>query len=254
MYKSILLLLVCMTIGHTYVHGQSKFNNILVAVQPTFGGRIMIYNNKNQKFKDSFSKTDQIRQSVSGTISTLIELNNSSQLQIGIQFQNLGFTRKVENIRFLDTIHPLIGIRADQVDAGPSWVEFRYRYHYFSLPFLYSKTLKRKKSNKAGSFHFVAGGAISGLINHDIKAKFFGFSFKKDKSLKIKENDNQAGLISANLQFGLRYENKIEEQMSIFVQPNLFLPILTANYGINKHLLYAFGFEIGIKHEFDFKK
>jgi len=234
-------------------NAQLKFDTWLFSVQPTLGGKIGLYTDKEQKFKDSFKKIDQLRQSIGFNIYSLIEIRNKNKLQIGLQYQNFGFTRKIEDIKFADTIHPKIGIRNDLVDVGPSWVEFRYRYHYIAIPFLFIKTIKESKT-KPGSLHFVVGGALSGLIKQDINAKFFGFSFGKNKNVKFNEDDVNAGIINANIQIGIRYENKVYgENTSIYLQPNLYCAMLPSNYGVNKSLLYSLGLEIGIKHYFEKK-
>lgn len=244
-------LLIVLFLCFIKLNAQLKFDTWLISVQPTLGGKIGLYTDKEQHFKDSFKKTDKLRQSIGFNIYSLIEISAKNKLQIGIQYQNFGFMRKVEDIKFGDTIHPKIGIRNDLVDVGPSWVEFRYRYHYIAIPFLFIRTIKESKT-KPSSLHFVAGGALSGLIKQDIKAQFFGFSFGKNKTIKFNEDDINAGVINANLQIGLRYENKVYgENTSIYLQPNLYCALLPANYGVNKNLLYSFGLEVGIKHRFE---
>ncbi|MDP2174524.1 MAG: hypothetical protein Q8K70_01295 [Bacteroidota bacterium] len=219
---------------------------LFLSVQPGLNHRIMFP--ENEKFKDSFKKNDKFHQSLSFNIYKPISLSQRSTLLIGLQYQNMGFKRMKDDVKFLDTIHPLLGIRADQVQIGPSWVEFRYRYHYLSIPFLYSKELKRRVKGASGSLHVLAGGAISGLLKQDINAVFYGFTFKGQKSIKFNENDISSGLVSGNIQIGLRYENKIDgEKLSVFVQPKLTLPVLPANYGKNMHMLYSIGAEFGLK-------
>jgi hypothetical protein len=219
---------------------------LFFSVQPGLNHRIMFAENKQSK--DSFRRLDKFHQTLSFNIYKPISISEKSSLWIGLQYQNMGFKRLKEDIRFLDTIHPLLGIRADQVQIGPSWVEFRYRYHYLSIPFLYTKEIKRRAKGASGSFHFIAGGAISGLLKQDINAVFYGFTFKGQKSIKFNETDVSSGLISGNLQIGFRYENKIDgDKLSIFVQPKLTLPVLPANYGKNIHMLYSIGAELGLK-------
>jgi hypothetical protein len=237
-----------------YTNFLAAQTRLFFSVQPTVANRIMLYSSVNQKNKDSFSKVDQSRITLGANALFTLPINKDLSLMTGLKFQSMGFTRRKENIRFLDTIHPSIGIRADQVDVGPAWVDFRYQYYYLSIPFLFTQEINTSNRGKTSSFHWVAGGAISGLIKRDINAKFFGFSFGKDKKVSITENDWQPALINANLQAGFRYENLIYgKQTSIFVQPNLIVPVLLADYGVNKHLLYGVGLEIGIVHSFDGK-
>lgn len=230
----------------------SAQSRLFFSVQPTISNRIMLYSDKNKANKDSFSKVDRYRVTLAANALISIPINNDLSLLTGLKFQSLGFTRRKENIKFLDTIHPSIGIRADQVDVGPSWVDFRYQYYYLSIPFLFTKEINTSNRGKSGSFHWVAGGSISGLIKRDINAKFFGFSLGNDKKVSVTENDWQPALINAHLQAGFRYENLIYgKQTSIYLQPNLIVPVLLADYGVNKHLLYGVGLEIGIVHTID---
>lgn len=251
MMKLKVLLLFFVLFYIRFSHAQTR---LFFSVQPTIANRIMLYSSDNKSNKDSFSKVDRYRVTLAANALFTIPINKDLSLLTGLKFQSMGFTRRKENIKFLDTIHPSIGIRADQVDVGPAWVDFRYQYYYLSLPFLFTQEINSSNKGKSGSFHWVAGGAISGLIKRDINAKFFGFSFGKDKKVSITENDWQPALINANLQAGFRYENLIySKQTSIYVQPNLIVPVLLADYGINKHLLYGVGLEIGIVHSLDNK-
>ena len=69
-------------------------------------------------------------------------------------------------------------------------------------------------------------------------------SWKSKKKMK-----NEAGLFNANIQFGLRLENPIiNKNTFIFVQPELYLPILKANYSDEKAQLYHFGLQIGMMY------
>lgn len=242
----IFLLIVVLLFGSSLFSQKNKNKDIYFSVQPGLNSRIMFY--ENAQFKDSFRKTDKFSQSISFNIYKPIQIRSNLLLFIGLQYQDMGFKRKKENVRFLDTIHPLLGVRFDQVEIGPSWVEFRYRYHYLSIPFLFSKEIKRKRKGRPGSIHLLGGGAISGLLNQDINAVFYGFTFKGKKSIKFNENDISASQINANMQLGLRYENKLDgDKLSIFIQPKLTLPLLPANYGQNMHLLYSIGAEFGLK-------
>jgi hypothetical protein len=237
-----------------YTHFLSAQTRLFFSVQPTVANRIMLYSSDNHKNKDSFSKVDQSRITLGANALFSLPINKDLSLMTGLKFQSMGFTRRKENIRFLDTIHPSIGIRADQVDVGPAWVDFRYQYYYLSIPFLFTQEINTSNRGKSGSFHWVFGGAISGLIKRDINAKFFGFSFGKDKKVSVTENDWQPALINANLQAGFRYENLIfGDQTSIYVQPNLMIPVLLADYGLNKHLLYGVGLEVGLVYSLDNK-
>lgn len=219
------------------------------AVMPTIGNRLISYkDNVSAKVKDSLKKADGWRDAIGASLMYSFKSNKTTRIHVGFQFHNFGFTRKKENIRFMDTIHPDIGMMTDLSQTGPSYVDFNYRYMYLSIPFLISKQISGKKM-KSSTLHFIFGGSLSGLLRHDINAQFHGFSLKGgDKQRKLDDKESEAGLLNGNLHLGMRLENKVFKSTFVFVQPTLFAPILNANYGKQRHHLYALGLEVGIMY------
>ena len=230
-------------------HAQLTNPSVSFSVEPGLGNRGMNFKSKvPSAYKDSINKADGWRQSLSA--SALLSYNTSrySRIFFGVQFLNFGFTRMRYNLKFMDTIHPEIGIVNDLSQTGSNDVAYVYRYQYLTFPFLFASKLKVKKL-KSSTLHFMMGGSISALLNHDIKTKLIGFSAKGQKQFRLKDKDNQAGLFNANIQFGMRLENPIiNKNTFIFVQPDIYLPILKANYSDEKAQLYHFGLQIGIMY------
>lgn len=145
----------------------------------------------------------------------------------------------------MDTIHPQIGIVNDLSQTGSNDVEYNYRYQYIGIPFLFSSKLRIRKM-KTSRLHFMFGGAVSGLINHDIKVKLIGFSAFGKKEFRLDGDEDEPIRFNASLQFGFRLENPLfDENTFIFVQPDLFLPLIASNRSDMRAQLYGLGLQVG---------
>ena len=233
----------------TSAYAQLSNPALSFSVEPGVGNRGMNFKSKvPSAYKDSINKADIWRESLSASAMLSYSTSRYSRIFTGIQFLNFGFTRMRYNLKFKDTIHPDIGIVNDLSQTGSNDVAYVYRYQYLAFPFMFASKLKVKKL-KASTLHFMMGGSLCVLLNHDIKTKLIGFSAKGEKQFRLKDKDNQAGLFNANIQFGLRLENPvINKNTFIFVQPELYLPILKANYSDQKAQLYHFGLQIGMMY------
>jgi len=231
------------------VYAQLSNPALSFSVEPGVGNRGMNFKSKvSSVYKDSINKADIWRQSLSASAMLSYSTSRYSRIFTGVQFLNFGFTRMRYNLKFMDTIHPDIGIVNDLSQTGSNDVAYVYRYQYLAFPFMFASKLKVKKL-KSSTLHFMMGGSLCVLLNHDIKTKLIGFSAKGEKQFKLKDKENEAGLFNANIQFGLRLENPIiNKNTFIFVQPELYLPILKANYSDEKAQLYHFGLQIGMMY------
>ena len=235
-------LLLCLQSG-----GYSQIKNgwWQAAITPTLGNRIITYKGEfSAKYKDSISKADGFRSAIGANIGYHYEISKEERIFIGLQFYNFGFMRKKENLKFLDTIHPEIGRMFDMSQTGINYVNFMYRYYYASVPFIYERLIGKTKKVQS---YFQLGGALGGLISHSIRADLHGFSAQGKKKFILKNDSEQAARLMFNLQMGVRVESVLYDKNSyIFVQPTLYLPILTANYAPERHHLYALGLELGV--------
>lgn len=223
-------------------------------ITPSIGNRaIKFKDNVTNQFKDSIKKADGWRTSIGGGIGYNMITSKKTRLYFGLQYQNMGFTRTKKNLKFRDTIHPEIGRVNDLSQTGEIYVDFNYRYHYFALPFLYDAQFYANKE-KSTTLHWLAGGSIAGLFKHDIRAVLRGFSAFGEKVFILKNEDEQAALINANIHLGLRLENIVYKNTWIFAQPMVYIPILNANYGKERHHLYSLGVEVGIAFKIEEKK
>lgn len=228
-------------------NAQKLKGNWYLSVMPTFGNTITAYkNNVSDNYKDSLNKLDRWRPAIGASLLFGFEMRNKDFLQIGLQYHNFGFTRKREDYRFKDTLHPSIGIMNDLSQTGANYINFNYRYQYLSIPFLYSKHLKAKQF-KSSSFHWTIGGSLSGLINHDIRAVLHGFSAYGKKVFIIDNEADNPSFFNINFQTGFRLENLLDNKRTyIFVQPTLYIPAFSANYSKERHHLYSLALEVGI--------
>jgi hypothetical protein len=216
------------------------------SVTPTLGNSFTTFQNSvSSQVKDSLKKQDRWRSAIGASAMFGLELSPTRKLMIGLQFSNYGFTRKRENYQFLDILHPEIGVMADLSQTGNNYIDFNYRYQYLTIPILYSMQISGR-TMKASTIHWNIGGSVSGLVHHDIRAVLHGFSARGEKVFKLKNEDENPGLFNANFHTGFRLENLIDGKRTyIFVQPSLNIPLLNANYGKERHHLYALSFEVG---------
>lgn len=204
-----------------------------------------------RKYKDSINKADVWRTAVGASAMISFSTSRYSKIFFGIQYNNLGFTRERFGLKFMDTIHPDIGIVNDLSQTSSNDVEYRYRYQYLTFPFLISSKMRIKKM-KVSALHFMMGASISALVKHDIKTQLIGFSAYGEKTFILKDKANEASLFNANLQFGFRLENPLYNKSTyVFVQPNLYLPILKANRSDERAQLYAFSIQFGFMFKAD---
>jgi hypothetical protein len=243
-----ILICILLSLNTLDVKSQLKDPALSVSVMPTVSNRLMSFKtNVSNNYKDSINRIDGYRDAISAAVMLSYSVDKYTRIHFGLQYLNLGFTRKKENLRFLDTIHPQIGIMSDLSQTGESYVDFNYRFHYITLPFLVDKQIVNK-SMKASTLHFILGASISALLKHDINAQFHGFSLKGGEKSKVLDASNQeAGRLNGNFQVGFRLENLVYgEKTFVFVQPNLFIPVLKANYSKERAQLYALGLQVGL--------
>lgn len=230
---------------------QFKDPGYSIAVEPTFGTRIAIYKGSfSDSYKDSLQKADRYRDAIGASFLVSFKTGKKQRIYTGLQFHNFGFTRKKENIRFMDTIHPQIGIMNDLSQTGGAHVDFNYRFMYLSLPVLFSRQISGKKMT-ATTIHLIWGGSVSVLLKHDIRAVLRGFSTRGgDKVHPLTNEAAEAQRINANLHAGFRLENLLfGKDTWIFAQPEIYLPAFTANGSSERYRLLAAGIQVGIYYQ-----
>lgn len=242
------ILIATILLSQSALFAQLRDATISVGIIPSMGYRLISYKgNFSSQYKDSINKTDKWRSSVGFSAMMGIPAGKGSRIFFGLQFQDYGFTRRKEPIRFLDTIHPDIGIRNDLAQTGSDYVDFNYRFQYLAIPFLFSTQLSGKKL-KSVTLHALFGGSLAARVNHDIRTVLHGFSMADNKKVfVIDDKDAQPALFNGNLHLALRLENRIYGKHTyIYAQPTLYFPLLVANYGLERYHLYSVGVEVGI--------
>lgn len=230
--------------------------NYSLSIEPTIGNRIISYKgNYPQSFKDSIKKADRSRDAISMAFMVSTKFKSNNRFYIGLQFQNFGFTRKKDNLHFLDTIHPDIGIMNDLSQTGGAYVDFNYRYAYLAIPMLFSTQISSKKKPNT-LVHFIYGGSIAALLKHDVRAVLHGFSTRGNQKIYTLKNPGEnVDRINVNLHAGLRIENMLYNKSTwVFVQPEIFVPTLNANSSNERHHLWAIGLQVGIYYVPQFKE
>jgi hypothetical protein len=255
-FRRISVILLCFGCSNLTVQAQLKDPGLSVSVEPSYGNRMIIFKTDVSKaYKDSLNKADHGRLALGANLMVSFKTRKDQRVYTGIQFHNFGFTRKKENLKFLDTIHPQIGRVNDLSQTGGAYVDFHYRYYYLSVPLLFSKKISGKKLPNT-SIHWMYGGSASVLIKHDIFAKFHGFSTRGGKKEYVLDNSaGQPERINVILQTGFRIENALYgDETFVYLQPELLLPVLNANGSSERHRLWTIGVQVGIYYQPDHKK
>lgn len=245
-----LLLFVLMTFT---LDAQIKDPSYSFYVQPGFQNRIITFKGSfSASYKDSIRKADQGRLTVGAGFLYSFQTGKKTRFYTGLQYQEMGFSRIKENLKFLDTIHPQIGLMFDQSQTGGNYVDFKYRFKYLSLPLMFSNDLSRRKS-KNTRIHATYGLSVSVLIEHDILAKLHGFSTRgSQKKFKLDNSESEPGRINANLMGGFRVENLLYgKETWVFISPEIMIPTLPANLGKERYRLWSLGLQIGIYYRPD---
>jgi len=177
--------------------------------------------------------------------------SRNTGIRFGLEYMDAGFRRVREDLRFLDTIHPNIGIVRDLSQTGGAYAEFNYSYKYMQIPFLFTKNLELRSLIES-KLHFFAGGSISVLLKHQMITKLRGFSTREGKDFKWEGVENEPQRFNFNLHTGFRLENPVYGKNTfIYLQPGLYFPILNANRSYEKAHLYAFSLQLGVMVRLD---
>lgn len=254
-FQFVLLCCLCLY-APARLSAQLKDPGYSLFVSPTFGNRFVVYKgNYSPAYKDSIAAADRWRNAFSGGLMLSFSTGKKQRFYTGLQLLDLGFLRKKENLRFLDTIHPQIGIMNDQSQTGGSYVAFKYRFRYLALPVQFSTRISGKKS-KNTLLHVQYGLSLGVLLKHDIRAELHGFSTRGGQKVYILDNSAaQPSRINIQLQSGIRLENLLYgKETWIFVQPELIVPAFAANTGNERYRLLALALQLGVFYKPEQKK
>ena len=220
-----------------------------LAVQPSYSSTFIQFKSNafSTKFKDSILTNTQGRTVLNIACLWSFKMRSKTRLQTGLMFQNLGFSVRKDNIHFLDTIHPRIGIMSDLSQTGPNYVDFRYRFFQIALPIAFEKSIYNKKATQIS---WIYGGAVAIMFKHSVKAVLHGFSARGNQKVFVFDNP-EVGAVRMDVQFqtGLKIATDIDAKgLKVFAQPNLILPVFNANTSTVRHHLYQLGIQIGLQY------
>lgn len=220
-----------------------------LSVQPSYSNTLVQFksNTYSTSFKDSIVNHTHGRTGLNFNGFWSFKMRSNSRFQTGLMFQNLGFSVQKDNLHFLDTIHPRIGIMSDLSQTGPNYVDFRYRYFQLALPIAFEQSVYNKKSTQIS---WVYGGAIGIMYKHSIKAVLHGFSARGNQKVFTFDNPEE-GAVRMDVQFqtGLKIATDIDAKgLKVFAQPSIVLPVFSANTANIRHHLYQIGLQIGLQY------
>lgn len=212
-----------------FCHQAQAQTRLEAFVMPGIGYRHMVSSSEDfSADRDSMNQMDHARQNWGGGLKIILSLDKFSDIQLGIGYKSLSFTRIRQDLQFHDTVHPEIGRLLDlsqtvlQKDAY-----FYHRYRYISFPIAYQKAISRGSVNDKARFYFAAGLDFDLLFSDKTKVALRGFSVGGEDRFVI-SNDYDASAFNVGLNLGGRFEYRLDGTSNLSVQPAFYYPILTS--------------------------
>ena len=216
-------------------------------IQPSFNNTFTQFKSNvfSVAYKDSILLHTKGRTGLNTAINWSFQMRPKLRLQTGLVFQNMGFSVIKDHLRFLDTIHPKIGIMSDLSQTGPSYVDFKYRYFQLAMPVQFVQSIYNKKNTQLS---WVYGGAVAIMYQHSIKAVLHGFSGRGNQKVYVFSNEAEfATRVNVQVETGLRVSSDLDNNgLQIYAQPHLCIPLFNANTSSVRHHLYQLGLQIGL--------
>lgn len=179
------------------------------------------------EFKDSLNKMDMTRKNWSFGLNYIHAVNRNINLQLGLEYHRMSFTRVLEDLQFHDTVHPQVGRIEDLSQTGQKDAFFYHKYHYLSVPFVVQTFLAPKYGRKKASVHLITGISFDLLIQDKIDVFLKGYTVKGESRHTI-QNDYTAAQLNINTIIGGRFVFFLEEKLAFTVQPHLTFPLLVS--------------------------
>jgi hypothetical protein len=186
-------------------------------------------NNPNLTYKqyaDSVREFETYKISVGLTGWVYYPLNVKWNIQAGLGYSEVGFTRRQENIKIGDKLFPGIGTGVLLESSNTTKnIDYAFRYQYLSIPVLFNYYGKRSR-DFSWSYYLTGGAAINMLVKSQVRAKLDNFYVEGKNIYSLDSTGYEGRRVAVNLFVGGKAEYRVDHQFSLFVQPLVtFFPL-----------------------------
>jgi hypothetical protein len=174
-------------------------------------------------------------------------LGKKADLQLGIGYQQIGFSRIQENLTFKNYTYPGIGTgRIEDLSNTDKGIVYNYKFNYLQFPLMINSYLGRSGDFK-WVYNFTAGITPQVLIKHRMVANCIpGYSIEGENQFKFDSTGFDARPISANIQVGLKIEYRETKSKVYFIQPLIGIYPMSVTKSTNTAIPYFFSLNLGM--------
>ncbi len=234
-----LYILLLLSIGYTQsLLGQNKtMLNGGLSISPGMGSAFINNDNFN-RYKDSVHSDIATRFLEGFHLWINYSIKKELDFQIGIGYQNQGFARKQNNLKFDNLTYPGLGAgKIEDHTNSTKGITYNYIFQYVQIPALFNFYLQRSGDFK-WTYNFTAGIATNILVNHQIRADLTNFTINSIKTFKLDSTGFDARRVSVTLIAGAKFEYKVDKTKSYFIQPIICFDPISVSSNIQANLWY----------------
>jgi hypothetical protein len=167
-------------------------------------------------------------------------------IQTGIGYNEFGYATQNDNLKLGDQLYPGIGnsviTDATNVQKG---IRYNYRFQYVSVPVIFNYYLKRS-DDFAWTSYFSFGASSHILVNQKMTARLEQFYMDDKNVFHIDSTGHNMRPIALSLQAGARFDYKLDNSFSAFIQPLLLAFPFSVSTSIYKANPFGFVCNAGI--------
>lgn len=219
-----LLICLMLCVGFYSMAQTKSVFRVGVSVNPALNGAFI---SANDSAAASFLKVNEsnitYKTAVGSTIWFRYLVKRKLDIMFGLGYQNLGFQRKQENLRFNEATYPGIGVgKIEDLSNSEKSLYYNYRFDYINIPVLLNWYVGSDKDYK---FHFAytLGAQANVLVNHNLNAYTnTGFSIDGQNNFKLDSSGFSGNAVNIGVMAGFRAEYNYTKKIDVFVQPLVF--------------------------------
>ncbi len=209
-----------------------------ISISPTFGSSFN-RGDSYTDYSDSVKSTQGTRLmwGVHGWIN--YSLKKKLDIQVGIGYQDIGFSRIQKGLDLNEPTYPGIGVGFIEDKSNTQKdITYNYRFQYLQVPVIFNSYMGRS-ANYKWVFNFSAGIVSNLLLKHQIVANLNpGFTVDGKKSFNIDSTGFDARRFAFNVLIGakIEYKEKADTKKTYFFQPAIgFYPLSVAGGAIKSN-------------------
>jgi hypothetical protein len=178
------------------------------------------------------------------------QLDRYQAISFSPGFYQANFHHTIENLQFLDIVHPQLPEIRDLSQAASKDAYLHYRFKYFSARFMYHNKLKGLDINSGLSLDLGVGLSYLYMLQHDLKVRTEGFAINDEFVHIIEDSTGFTGRThQANLNLGVDLNYRMAPTVYLISGVLFNIPILSTTINNPKLSIFAPGLKFGIRKE-----